>query len=263
MDIPFSRWYPVIAKRCSRRRYDESRPIPPDVLASLQKMCRDFRPFPEARTELVTESSERVFKGAVGPYGKVRGAPAYLAFIGNMASVHVQEGVGYTGEGLILEAAALGLDTCWVAGFFRPVVVAEFVKLAAHERVLAVSPVGYARGPGTLEEKFMTGFGQTHRRRPLSNLVSGLPIERWPDWVKPALEAAALAPSAVNRQPWRFDISPEAITVITGGRTPEFNVSKRLDCGIAMLHIEVAALVRGIQGRWELLAEPQVARLKY
>jgi hypothetical protein len=31
-----------------------------------------------------------------------------------MKSAHVQEYVGYTGQGLILEATALGLDTCWV-----------------------------------------------------------------------------------------------------------------------------------------------------
>ncbi len=263
MEIPFSRWYPAIAERRSRRRFEATQPIPPDILASLQKVCAEFRPFQEARTELVTESPDRVFKGAVGSYGKVKGAPAYLAFIGNTQSAHVQEAAGYTGEGLILEAAALGLATCWVAGFFRPPVVAEFIQLDAQDRVLAVSPVGYARGSATLEEKIMTGFGRTHRRKRLSTLASGLPVNEWPGWVKPALEAAALAPSAINRQPWRFKISPEAITVMTGGRTPEFNVSKRLDCGIAMLHMEVAALSQGILGKWELLAAPQVARFKF
>jgi hypothetical protein len=38
MDIPFNRWYPAIANRHSRRRYDSSRPIPPDILAGLQKV---------------------------------------------------------------------------------------------------------------------------------------------------------------------------------------------------------------------------------
>jgi len=37
-------------------------------------------------------------------------------------------------------------------------------------------------------------------------------------------------------------------------------VSKQLDCGIAMLHIEVAALNCGIRGNWQFLKAPQVAR---
>ena len=40
----------------------------------------------------------------------------------------------------------------------------------------------------------------------------------------------------------------------------EYGISKRLDCGIAMLHIEVAALDCGVQGRWEFLEAPKVAR---
>lgn len=39
-------------------------------------------------------------------------------------------------------------------------------------------------------------------------------------------------------------------------------ISKRLDCGIAMLHIEIGALSAGVKGRWELLQSPQVARFK-
>ncbi len=41
---------------------------------------------------------------------------------------------------------------------------------------------------------------------------------------------------------------------------PEFTVSKRLDCGIAMMHIEVAALNCGIRGEWQFQKAPRVAR---
>jgi hypothetical protein len=40
----------------------------------------------------------------------------------------------------------------------------------------------------------------------------------------------------------------------------EWGISKRLDCGIAMLHIEVAALDCGVKGKWELLEAPRVAK---
>ena len=59
-----------------------------------------------------------VFRGIVGSYGRIDNAPAYVAFIGDIYSSHVQEAVGYTGEGIILEATALDLGTCWVGGLF-------------------------------------------------------------------------------------------------------------------------------------------------
>jgi hypothetical protein len=92
-------------------------------------------------------------------------------------------------------------------------------------------------------------------------MVSGLAEPGWPEWAKAAVEAARLAPSAINRQPWTFHIENKSITVAVKDRGPEFNVARRLDCGIAMLHIELGALSKGAHGKWELLKSPQVARL--
>ncbi len=259
MEIPFSRWHAAISTRRSRRRYDSGE-LEPGQLAQLQTICREFRPFQEARADLVTQSPDRIFKGAVGSYGKIKGAAALIAFTGDMDDPYIQEKVGYVGEGAILEATAIGLATCWVGGFFRPKVAASVVGIADNERVLAVTPVGRAVGDFTREERIMTGFGRSHRRKPLAELVSGLDRADWPQWMEPALEAARIAPSAINRQPWRFDVEPGSITISVDNPRFTFGVSKRLDCGIAMLHIEVAALDCGARGRWEFLEAPRVAR---
>jgi nitroreductase len=260
MDIPFARWYSAIETRRSRRHFDPARPIESEISTALDTVCKQFRPFPHARTCLVTDSVHDVFKGIVGGYGKIKDSPAFIAFIGNMDSPYVQEEVGYTGEGVILEATALGLNTCWVGGFFKPESVASHIEISKNERVLSVTPVGYTLGNGSIEEKIMTGFGRTHKRLPVLRLVSGTDIEKSPEWVKASVEAARLAPSAVNRQPWSFNLEDNCIrvSVRTGGL--EFNVSKRLDCGIAMLHIEIAARVFGVNGEWEFLQSPQVAK---
>jgi len=259
MDIPFSKWHSAIPRRRSRRRFDSIQ-LESNLLARLQTICKEFRPFPPARAELVTQSPDRILKGAIGPYGKVKGAPALIAFIGDMDDPHIQEKVGYLGEGVILEATAMGLATCWVAGFFRPRLAASIVGAAENERVLAVTPVGHAVKDPTWEERIMTGFGRAHRRKPLAKLVTGLDQTELPHWMKSALEAARIAPSAINRQPWRFYAEPNSITVSVNNPRFTFGISKRLDCGIAMLHIEVAARTRGMQGRWEFLEAPRVAR---
>ena len=260
MDIPFSRWYPVITGRRSRRHFDASRPIETDTLSALDTVCQQFNPFRSARSCLVTEPANNVTRSIIGSYGKMDGAPAYIAFIGNMDSISVQEEVGYTGEGIILEASALGLNTCWVGGFFRPEKVASLIEIKSNERVLAVTPVGYAHSGESLGEKLMTGLGRTHRRLPVSRLASRVEWDELSQWGKTAIQAARLAPSAVNRQPWEFDIEDGGIVVRIRNHGPEITVSKRLDCGIAMLHIEVAALDCGVRGQWQLLKSPRVAR---
>ena len=260
MDISFSKWHAAIEKRRSRRRFDPSLPLTPETLAALEKVCNQFTPYPSARSRLVTESSESVFKGVIGGYGKVKGTHTFIAFIGDMDEPFVQEKVGYTGEAIILEATALGLNTCWVAGFFRPEIVTSLIEVTEEEQVLAITPVGYAREQESWEEKLMSRFGRSHNRLPLSKLVRGLPKEQWPNWVSVSLEAARLAPSAVNRQPWGFNVNDDNITVFVRTSGPEFNVSKRLDCGIAMLHLEVAAVNSGCKGEWEFLPSPQVAK---
>jgi len=126
--------------------------------------------------------------------------------------------------------------------------------------VLAVTPVGYARKNESLEEKLMTGFGRTHYRLPASKLIRGLGRDELPEWIRASIQAASLAPSAVNRQPWGFDIEDDGITVYVRTSGSEFNVSKRLDCGISMLHIELAALSHGVKGKWQFLKAPKVSK---
>ena len=259
MKTPVSSWYHVIEKRRSRRQF-EPRLLESTTLAHINSVCNDFRPFPSARAVLITDNPETVFKGAIGPYGKVKGSPAFIAFVGHMRSLYVQEQIGYTGEGIILEAETMNLATCWVAGFFRRKETESLIRIGANERVMAITPIGYATKHLSFEERLMTGFGLTHKRRKLSGLVTGLNESEWPKWIKMSLEAARLAPSAVNRQPWRFHIEPDSITVSVNAMKREYGVSKRLCCGIAMLHIEIAALNCGIKGNWEFLKQPQVAK---
>jgi len=262
MEIPVSRWHAAISQRRSIRRY-APRPVEAGLLEAMRRVCTEFRPFQSARAVLVTDPPEGVYWGIPGGYGKIKGAQALVAFVGDMQSPDVQEAVGYTGEGVILEATALGLATCLVGGLFRPGTTASVVGTAENERVVAVTPIGYAKEEASFEERAMSRFGRNWQRRQLSNLVTGLEEKDWPTWMKSALEAARLAPSAINRQPWRFYVDRESITVSADSIVNlSVIISKRLDCGIAMLHVEVGALSAGVKGSWELLKSPHVARFK-
>ena len=262
MEIPYAGWYDAIAKRRSYRTYDKSKAIEPEIFEALDKACREFRPFTDLRVIPVNKPVEDIFKFIAGSYGVIRGAPAFLAFIGDIENPNVSEHVGYTAEGIVLEATALGLNTCWVGASFNAKKTGSLIDLGDKERIIGVSPLGYAAKNETITDKIMTGFGRTHKRLPVEQMVSGLSYEQAPGWIKNAIEAARLAPSAVNRQPWGFNIEEDGITVFIRSSGPDAKIPFRLDCGIAMLHIEVAALNDGMKGKWEFLKSPQVARFR-
>ena len=57
-----------------------------------------------------------------------------------------------------------------------------------------------------------------------------------------------MAPSAVNRQSLRFKVAEDNITVAVDSIKDSFGIAKRLDCGIAMLHLELGAMAGGVSG---------------
>ena len=255
MEIPAESWYKAISLRHSQRKY--SGEVPDEsVTSSIENVCAEFTPFPSVRSVVVREPANDVFKGAVGQYFfKVTKAPYYIAFIGDMTETNVQACAGYTGEGVILEATALGLNTCWVGGFYKREAVLKQIDLKDDEKLMAITPFGYSE-----EEKDRVGNStKKYRRKDLNKLILSKE-ENIGNWIDSTLEGARLAPSAANRQPWRFAICNDSITVSSSSKREGISVSRRLDCGIAMLHLELGALVNGLKGSWEFLDYPEVAR---
>ena len=248
-----ARWLGAVPVRHARRSYTAA-PIDAVDLDALEDLAARWRPWPGARVAVVREAPPAVFMGIIGAYGGISHAPSALVFVGQDGAR--TETVGYVGEGLVLEATARGLDSCWVAGLFSAHATAEAAGLARSERVYAVAALGHARGTSTVKERLLFGAARSKFRRTLDEIAPG--HERWPAWARAAAEATRLAPSAMNRQPWRFSMEGDALTLrFAGADTPR--TSKRLDCGIAMLHAEVGALGEGVAGAWELLERPEVA----
>ncbi len=134
----------------------------------------------------------------------------------------------------------------------------QLVGLDAGERVRAVSPLGYPVDQSPLGERVVRTFLKAAKRRPLEEVAPGMTSERWPAWAVGAAEAVRAAPSGGNRQPWTLRWEPGGLVLSMGGE-PRWTAP--MDLGIAMLHMELAALHEGAKVRWELLDEPDVARL--
>jgi hypothetical protein len=267
VDIKVERWYAAIATRRSRRSFD-GRPVPDDMLAAIDAMCREWRPYPDARAVLLrdtppqiytltradrrsTDPLTRIFTGITGAYGRVSGAPAALAFVGDTTSPTANAHVGYTGEALVLESTALGLDTCWVGGFFSRERTAALLDLADEDRVYAITPVGYAPEQHSGKEKIVFRSGGHKKRRALPQIAEGIAAKDWPGWAVSGVRAVRTAPSAINRQPWRFRLESNESVLLFHTIPDTTTVSPKLDCGIAMLHFELGVRHAGHRGAWE------------
>lgn len=273
-EMPVVEWAAAITDRHSSRTF-EPRPIDSTLFDRLQDFCAGLPPTTAARVALVPTAPAEVFTGFAGGYGRVVGAPTALVVIGTESEPTVQECAGYLGEAVVLEATSLGLGTCWIAGFFDRAVASTLVPVAPGERVLAISPLGYAQSRPRAGERLLKRLAGSHKRKPITEVAPGFDTEGWPDWAKNGVQLARNAPSAGNRQPWRFelDLGPPSsqshagpgersgtLTVLSVKGGYEGNISRRLDCGIAMLHFEVGARMVGVSGRWETLKAPAVAR---
>jgi nitroreductase len=255
-------WYDAIAVRRSRRRYSDRKVAAP-ALEALTAFAERFRLAPGARVALVAGGGD-VFTGMLdrfgGAYGRVEGAPLTAAFIGPQES-DLQ--IGYVGEAFVLEATRLGLGTCWVAGMFDRKGAAGLVKLHRGEHVFAVTPVGHPVEHKRMVERVMSKAVRSAARRqveeiaPLLMRTSGHGHPAWPAWAVTAVEAARLAPSGANKQPWRFSMMHDALVM---GHAERTGWTAPIDFGIAMLHVELGAAREGVHGAWERLEEPLVAR---
>lgn len=250
-------WYDAIAVRASQRRYPAT-PLAADVAAHLRAFCAAVQPSANARLVVVDSDVGRLFTGVLGSYGAVSGAPLAVAFVGRAGS---EAEVGYLGEAFILEATSFGVGTCWVAGTFDKERADGLVELVPGERVMAVTPVGSPLKRRPAGERLMRRVVGASARLPLDKIAPGIDgatgAPAWPSWARSAVEAARLAPSGVNRQPWRFRYNDGAL-VLAGA--PKRYWTAPLDFGIAELHVELGAAHRGVRGTWEPLDEPDVAR---
>lgn len=84
--------------------------------------------------------------------------------------------------------------------------------------------------------------------------VSRIPSEgEMPDWFKAGIDAALLAPTAMNQQRFRFDLQGtdnQRIALVRANALPTISCGK-VDLGIAKLHFELGA--NAVSNRWRFV----------
>ena len=191
----------------------------------------------------------------LGTYGVIRDAQSYLAVI-VPEEPHAAEALGYSFEELVLYAASIGLGTCWLGGTFNRSAFAAKVQLQPNERFAILSPIGYPAQQKRMPEQLFRRVLRADARKPWEELFfaegTNRPLTREDTGAYAfPLDMLRLAPSAVNRQPWRVVRCGKAFHFYKEGEAGASLNMQRIDVGIAACHFHLAALERGLTGHFE------------
>lgn len=239
--IPFGfdaeKLYSAVPHRRAIRFYD-GRPVPAAGLEQLVGLISDRNPFDDVHLAVVEAVPEGFFKGIIGSYFRIEGAPSSLVLAVSGADPDRYWRLGYLAELIVLEATAAGLATCWATGSFSRKVVDGVASVDPKAQLVGVVSLGHA-----------SETPKPQRRKSLSRIAPG--FDSWPRWAVHGVEAARLAPSAVNRQPWRFSLAEGGkVNLMLDAGVFGMSLISRLDCGIAAAHFELGAHSAGVEGVW-------------
>ena len=215
----------AILQRHSVRNYLD-RPLEDDIIKKLREKIGQLNETGNLHIQLITDEP-KAFKG-VFAYGKFSGVKNYFVVAGKKGE-DLDYRVGYYGEELVLFCQSLGLNTCWVGLSYRK--VANTYQLADGEKIACYISVGYGE----------TG-GRDHKRKSLSEVSNASPAT--PEWFADGVEAALLAPTAINQQKFRFEyIGREKGDLEEVKADKGFSIVgyTKMDLGIARLHFEIGA----------------------
>lgn len=249
--------YQAIFKRRSVRRF-AAQQLSERQFAVVEKSITDageLLPGQDLRIHVAVngERVQRTMLGLVGAYGKVR-APHYLIASAVPQGEYLQA-VGYRLEHVILELTAAGIATCWIGAHLNQQPIHDVIELpVGHVPVLLVA-MGQPEDPASLWRKDAALF----KRKPLKALMLSEVSNAWLE----CLEAARLAPSAMNSQPWRFLLADDDtlhVYQVAGGLLGGKLLQQvnQVDMGIALQHIALAAEATGGQVRFDKQAAPVV-----
>lgn len=209
----------AIVARHSVRQYQE-KSLEASVIERLNEEIALCNREGKLHIQLVVNES-KAFAGGMAKYGKFSGVSNYLAMVGPKGA---DEAIGYYGERLVLLAQTLGLNSCWVGLSFRK--QPDQYTIADGEKLHCVISLGYGANQGV-----------QHPMRPMEKFIkASLPL---PDWFRRGMEAALLAPTAVNQQKFEFELLDDH-TVAARSRFTLIGYGK-MDLGIVKYHFEVAA----------------------
>lgn len=206
--------FEIMQQRHSVRQYTD-KPIERQTRFTLDELVKEIN-FESGLNIQIIYDDPKCFNSFMAHYGKFTGVSNYIALVGKRSS-NLSETLGYYGEKIVLKAQELGLNTCWVAmthGKSKAVI-------NKGEKSVCLISLGYGVTQGT-----------PHKSKPLRELCNY--SDNMPQWFVQGMDAALLAPTAMNQQKFHIELLPDENVRITCNN----GFYTKLDMGIVKYHFE-------------------------
>lgn len=203
----------LMKKRHSVRQY-KKQPIEQNIRAEINAEMKAINAESGLHMQVFYDEP-KCFDSFMAHYGKFQNVSSYIAIVGKKEE---QEKAGYYGEKLVLKCQELGLNTCWVAMTHGK----TKAQISSGQKLLIVISLGYGETQGV-----------PHKSKSVSELSKA---DEQPDWFIKGMEAACLAPTAMNQQKFLFELNKGVVTAKSLG-----GFYSKIDLGIAKYHFEVAS----------------------
>lgn len=211
----------AMVERHSVRQY-ENRDIPESIIEQLNLEIEECNKESGLHIQLV-KNEPKAFDGFMAHYGKFSGVKNYIALVGKKGD-RLDEMCGYYGERIVLKAQGLGLNSCWVAMTYKKIPDAFAVDKG--EKLTVVISLGYGKNNGV-----------AHTSKPVEK-VSNVSADT-PEWFLKGVEAALLAPTAMNQQKFELLYSDGKVSAKAG-----VGFYSKIDLGIVKYHFYAATGVK-------------------
>ena len=216
----------AIEARHSVRKYKDE-PIPEEVLAILRNKVWEVNKDAGLHVQLVTDEP-KAYKGVMA-YGSFSGVKNYFVMAGKKGD-DLDEKIGYYGEQLVLLAQTLGLNTCWTGLSYSK--VPGTYELGNGEKIGCYIALGYGETQGA-----------SHKVKDVRDISNASDLT--PKWFRKGVDAALLAPTAVNQQKFYLEYVgfKDYSKLPKVAAKPVFSMIgySKMDLGIIKYHFELGA----------------------
>lgn len=217
----------MMQERHSVRSYTDE-PIEENLRAKLRAGIEQENTKGDLSMRLVCDEP-RAFDSALAHYGKFVNVCNYVILAGKPAA-DLDERCGYYGERIVLAAQELGLNTCWVALTFKK----RFVRKALDngDKLVLVIAIGHG-----------VDGGKPHKSKDMAELCRIPADSAMPSWFLAGMDAALLAPTAVNQQKFEIELTDDrdAQSKPLVALHSKDGAYSNVDLGIVRLHFELGA----------------------
>lgn len=250
----------LITERKSVRDYKKTKVSEKNINKILEYSINCGKLISTIENEIIIKDNDKdnvfdILNGTAGYLGRMIEAPHYLIILSDKNEYYV-ENTGYLGEKILLKAFDLGVNSCWIT-FPNSDIIKEKLNITTNKEVCALIALGYDANKTKIINPMQVGGNYSKSQIDVVNDNTSFrykiqDIVYFKEWdnkanlsdlkrmgLLEALHYARMAPSTLNRQPWRFilDDGMLILTIRDDDNTSEYE--EKIDSGISMLYFEL------------------------